>query len=586
MKTILVAILLFFANVSFASSFQKEVKRELASHSLSTLLFVSVSYTALSSAESPAEPEGSTQVTSEVQQKSSAWFAPFRWIAKMFRAIASKFQKTADENKKQAEIYEEGADTYQNLADSTSDSQQAGWFQKLADWFRSRVAWFFGQAKENQNQADLYNTRADYVEAASKACTADSDCVLVEKSCCGCKSGGEYKAIHKTAEESYNELLQERCSASDIMCKMSLRLGCEEFKAKCENQRCVVRNDNKEWRMHQCLNNMQEELDNRQRASLESEGATNVICGNTAYHSSYVWWAPYPSQGNCYAENSTNPIPPASPLSMLPPTLTEAEKAAKVKECETKLNEMLEGGMHQCLSQGEVAVNNRQRAELLAGGATNVVCDTSNWPTDYNIWAAGYPQGSCYEPGVSMYGSGFGGVSGDIWTLEQKKDKLQSCRKWMVRVAQLANMDRDMEQCKLDIEGVRMQKNRQALIDAGVAPENIVCFSHPTICAVADSMPRSRTVCYYAPELQSGTPEVTSWYIERAGGICYDKTAATKPSPTDSMGSHGRTPPASTAEKEAFLAGCKKNLARLQQELRPTPVLPPEPVPNSSTGSQ
>ena len=586
MKTILVASLLFFANVSFASSFQKEVKRELASHSLSALLFVSISYTNLSNAESTVEPEGATQVSSEVQKKSSAWFAPFRWMARVFRSIASKFQKQADEDQKQVEVYEKGADTYQKLADSTSDSQTASWLQKVADWFRSKMAWFLGQSKENQKQADLYNKKADHLETLSGSCQADSDCVLVEESCCGCKSGGEYKAIHKSAEETYNQRFKERCSAPNIICNMSFRLGCEAFKAKCENSHCVVKNDNKEWRIGQCLNNMQEELDNRQHASLEAEGVTNIICMNVEYGTGpnpphYIWWAPYPSQGNCYAADFNNPTSPSSPVTMLPPpTLTEAEKAAKVKECEGKLNEILEGGMRQCLSTGEVAVNNRQRAELLAGGATNVVCDTSSWPTDYNIWAAGYSsQGSCYEPGGPQTYSGLTGVSSDIWSLEQKKNKLRSCRKWMVRVAQLANMDRDMQQCKIDIEGARIRKNRQALIDAGVAPENIECFSHPAACMVIDSIP-SRTVCYSAP----GAPGVSSWYIERAQGRCYDKTAATKPSPTDSMGSHGRTPPATTAEKEDLLAACKENLARLQSELHPTPVLPPEP--SSSTGSQ
>ena len=564
MKTILVASLLFFANMSFASSFQKEMKRDLASHSLSALLFVSISYTALSNAESTAEPEGSTQVLESTVEpkKRSAWFA--RWIGKMLRAIAFVAQKQADDNQQQAEIHEQGAEAYQKLADASSSNSKS-WFQKLADWFRSKVAWFRGQSEQKQKQADLYNTKADYVETLSKACTVDSDCVLVEKSCCGCKSGGEYKAIHKTAEESYNELLQKRCSASSPC--PSNWYGCDHFEARCENSRCVVE-QNKEWLMQECHSNMQFELDDKQVASFKAEGATNISCssGLISAKDPNVWWRPYPSEGRCHVTGSAVPSSPLS-TTFPPPTLSEQEKDARLKECEGKLNEMLEGGMHKCLSQGEVAVNNRQRAELLAGGATNVVCNTSSWPTDHNIWAAGYPQGSCYEPGGPKTYSGLTEVSSDIWSLEQKKNKLRSCRKWMVRVAQLDNMDRQMQQCKLDIEQVRMQRNRQALIDAGVAPENIDCFSHPTMCMVIDSMPRSRTVCHYAPELQPGTPEVTSWYIERAGGVCYDKTAVTKPSPTDSMGSHGRTPPATTAEKEALLAGCKKNLARLQQPI-------------------
>ena len=39
------------------------------------------------------------------------------------------------------------------------------------------------------------------------------------------------------------------------------------------------------------------------------------------------------------------------------------------------------------------------------------------------------------------------------------------------------------------------------------------------------------------------TVNVKSWYIEKAAGLCYDKTVANKPSLSDSIGSHSRTLP-------------------------------------------
>lgn len=103
-------------------------------------------------------------------------------------------------------------------------------------------------------------------------------------------------------------------------------------------------------------------------------------------------------------------------------------------------------------------------------------------------------------------------------------------------------MDRQMAQCKVDIEQVRIQRNRQKLLDAGVDAGNIECFSHRTV-----------------------DDNVQSWYVERAAGLCNDKTASSKPSRSQSMGSAGRTAPTTDAEKAALLKACQKNLARLQK---------------------
>ena len=46
-----------------------------------------------------------------------------------------------------------------------------------------------------------------------------------------------------------------------------------------------------------------------------------------------------------------------------------------------------------------------------------------------------------------------------------------------------STMDEQMAQCKGDVERVRIQRNRQLLIEAGVNPQNIKCLS--ILCCVA-----------------------------------------------------------------------------------------------------
>ena len=74
-------------------------------------------------------------------------------------------------------------------------------------------------------------------------CQKDSDCVLVDKDCCGCSAGGESIAINKSQEIVYNKDLDSRCSGDSMrVCPAWFR--CREFQAKCHKSKCIVIKNN------------------------------------------------------------------------------------------------------------------------------------------------------------------------------------------------------------------------------------------------------------------------------------------------------------------------------------------------------
>ena len=68
------------------------------------------------------------------------------------------------------------------------------------------------------------------------SCTQDKDCVLVSKDCCPCSHGGEYIAINKTKEKSYENKRKAQCPA--LACPAWFRCGEWEDKARCINSQC------------------------------------------------------------------------------------------------------------------------------------------------------------------------------------------------------------------------------------------------------------------------------------------------------------------------------------------------------------
>ena len=74
-------------------------------------------------------------------------------------------------------------------------------------------------------------------------CDRDSDCILVDKSCCGCNDGGNSIAIHISEEDVYNKALRNYCSSREpMLCTKWYR--CRDFRALCHNSRCTVESTN------------------------------------------------------------------------------------------------------------------------------------------------------------------------------------------------------------------------------------------------------------------------------------------------------------------------------------------------------
>ncbi|MCY4512493.1 MAG: hypothetical protein OXB86_02250 [Bdellovibrionales bacterium] len=88
---------------------------------------------------------------------------------------------------------------------------------------------------------DLFRTRqsSDPVSPQTKVpCAKDSDCILVNKDCCGCRAGGDSIAIHKSQESDYNNKWKEACSIQSPLCKQWYR--CELFQIQCRDFQCVA----------------------------------------------------------------------------------------------------------------------------------------------------------------------------------------------------------------------------------------------------------------------------------------------------------------------------------------------------------
>ena len=74
-----------------------------------------------------------------------------------------------------------------------------------------------------------------------KACTRDSDCVLVRGTCCGCAMGGESVAVHRSLKAAHLKILNARCNDPTGAYACPARLRCHEFTAaRCSNGSCRV----------------------------------------------------------------------------------------------------------------------------------------------------------------------------------------------------------------------------------------------------------------------------------------------------------------------------------------------------------
>ena len=382
---------------------------------------------------------------------------------------------------------------------------------------------------------------------------------------------------------------------------------CQEYLARLEAELAIPKMDRE---MAQCKITIEQvRIKRNQQLLVESGGvdSKNIQCNShrgiclevkngkvcrPSISENVKSWYIEKAAGLCY--DKTASTKPSSTQGMgsegrTAPTST-AQKEVALKVCRTALA-LLQGEvagsqtgrkMAQCKSDIEQVRIQRNRQLLIDSGVnpSNIQCNSHHRSCmsapsgrvcrpsvslDVKSWYIERAAGVCYDKTASTKPSLTQGMGSEGRTAPtsttQKEAALKGCQTALALLkteVAIPKMDREMAQCKINIEQVRIQRNRQALVASGVDLQNITCFSHPRVCLSS----ASKEVC--RPTVSS---DVKSWYIEKAAGICYDKTAAQKPSPTDSMGSAGRTPLATTAEKEASLKACQANLARLQQEV-------------------
>ena len=71
-------------------------------------------------------------------------------------------------------------------------------------------------------------------------CNTDADCVLVNKDCCGCSSGGESVAVHRSQVESYNREWEQECSSDRISVHCPSVNVCNKYQVQCYNSQCAT----------------------------------------------------------------------------------------------------------------------------------------------------------------------------------------------------------------------------------------------------------------------------------------------------------------------------------------------------------
>ncbi len=123
---------------------------------------------------------------------------------------------------------------YQNQAPgqySQTDPHQVRSFPDSSKWDNRQT-----QTPGSSHQQDSEQTHS----GVGSICNTDADCILVDKDCCGCNSGGESKAIHKSQEARHNSEWKKKCTSPLMYCTAFYR--CHQFQAKCRNSQCVVIN--------------------------------------------------------------------------------------------------------------------------------------------------------------------------------------------------------------------------------------------------------------------------------------------------------------------------------------------------------
>ena len=180
------------------------------------------------------------------------------------------------------------------------------------------------------------------------------------------------------------------------------------------------RGNSQEQKMAQCLGDVQNVLNERQREELIVGGVSpnDVVCPDMDYLADHnIWYAEYPSEGLCYdgskGISGGNISRPPSVAKYIP----EAERQDKLNQCQQHLADLKAGKnpeppstkeqqMAQCLVDIQDVLNERHKEELIAEGvnSNDVVCANRGYFATYIVWHVKYPlKGTCYDKNMGTH---------------------------------------------------------------------------------------------------------------------------------------------------------------------------------------
>lgn len=627
MRIILITSLIFFSNLSFSSSFQEREQESnqlkttqnvsdifqstvIASYSFHTLLFMGFSQMAFAE-DSSTDESPSPGLFTRIRR---AIVAIFRYIASFFqgKADTENDQEKSDTYQEQADLYKEKANIIELDIEMDEDMKQCK--IEIEQVRIKRNTQLLEAAGVNSRNIDCFshpedtsNVESWYIERAGGVCydkTAQSKPSLSDS------IGSEGRTPPKTRAEK--EAYLEGCKGN------LERLQAEVAASSMDREMAQCKLEVEQVRMRRNRQLLTEAGVDRNNIECFSHykvcmtAASGSVCRPVITFPDVNTWYIERAGGICY--DTTGEKPSSNGMGSEGRTLpqNEAEKKKALEGCKNSLalleaevaSSTTDRKMAQCKSDIEQVRIKRNTQLLLAAGVEtdNIECfshprgcmQTASGSvcrpavsSDVKSWYTEKAWGVCYDktgekPSVDGMGSHDQALPE---TQAEKEAILKTCQdalKQLQAEAAASDMDREMAQCKIEIEELRMQKNKLELLTAGVDPKNIDCFFHPKVCMEA----ANGKVC--RPTVKSNV-SVESWYIEKAQGVCYDKTAQNKLSSSASMGiscsnsdkelgryhcsssSNSRTLPKTEDEKKEYLERCKTNLAKLLEELGQSP---------------
>ncbi|MBI4009698.1 MAG: hypothetical protein HY361_00690 [Candidatus Aenigmarchaeota archaeon] len=77
------------------------------------------------------------------------------------------------------------------------------------------------------------------ITETERYCEEDSECVIVQRSCCDCNNGGQADIINEKYINSWEDRLRERCGSLGCNPFTSNNETCSYVEVKCSNNKCI-----------------------------------------------------------------------------------------------------------------------------------------------------------------------------------------------------------------------------------------------------------------------------------------------------------------------------------------------------------